>query len=104
MESTWNYSIEALSIVRKMFDQSSLKILNVLQIQEFQEQGVIVIPSVLTSDEVEKARLSLHRSLLAAGCDHNDLHDTASALRDLSSTGGSGSFFPFTLHFLISSY
>ena len=59
-------------------------------IEQFIRYGVVVIPSVLSMEEVSSALDSLKLSLLTKGCDVADLENTASSLTKLSSTGGSG--------------
>lgn len=62
------------------------------QIDEFIREGVIVLPALLSAQEVADARAGLHTSLLAEGVDVNDLtsKESANGLRILSSTNGSG--------------
>ena len=61
------------------------------QIEEFKERGVLVIPQVLQSHEVETARSGLHAFLAQKAGVHIDrLGDTAAGLTKFSSTGGSG--------------
>ena len=69
---------------------SSLIYLNDIQIQEFKSNGVLVIPSVLTNDEVDKCCDGYHDYLLKNGCDVKNLSETARSLSTLSSTNGSG--------------
>lgn len=59
-------------------------------LQAFVRDGVVVIPDVLCSSEVREALEGFNRSLLEKGCDTAQLSSTASALKDLSSTHGSG--------------
>ena len=60
------------------------------QVETFLRDGVLVVP-VLTVEEIEKARQGLHSHLkAAAGVDVDNLEETAGALRQLSSTNGSG--------------
>lgn len=60
------------------------------QLQHFIEHGYVVIPSVLTSEEITDARRGLHDMLRDAGVDVNDLASTAPNIAKLSSTAGSG--------------
>eukprot|EP00617_Octactis_speculum_P025009 CAMPEP_0185745074 /NCGR_PEP_ID=MMETSP1174-20130828/3371_1 /TAXON_ID=35687 /ORGANISM="Dictyocha speculum, Strain CCMP1381" /LENGTH=344 /DNA_ID=CAMNT_0028418871 /DNA_START=26 /DNA_END=1060 /DNA_ORIENTATION=- len=61
------------------------------QISTFCEDGVLVVPNVLSDVEVLAAREGLHEHLLTTcGVDLNDLESTADGLRRLSSTNGSG--------------
>eukprot|EP01039_Chlorochromonas_danica_P009832 gene9828-10875_t len=59
-------------------------------INEFIENGVVVVPNVLTTEEVEEARRGFHAMLQQYGVDVNDLENTGHALGQLSSTHGSG--------------
>lgn len=59
-------------------------------VQEFLDKGVTVIPSLLSEEEVARSRGGLHAFLSTHGVDAGRLAETASALRALSSTGGSG--------------
>lgn len=60
------------------------------QIEQFKTNGVIVIPNVLTPEEIAEARRGLHEELAKYGVDHNDLEGTGQHLTKLSSTGGAG--------------
>ncbi|TMW67954.1 hypothetical protein Poli38472_007626 [Pythium oligandrum] len=60
------------------------------QINEFLEKGVLVVPNVLTPEEVAEARQGLHNELAKYGVDHEDLENTGHNLKKLSSTGGAG--------------
>ncbi|CAI5709780.1 unnamed protein product [Hyaloperonospora brassicae] len=60
------------------------------QIQQFVEQGVLVVPDVLTPDQVAEARQGLHSELAKYGVDHENLQETGANLKKLSSTGGAG--------------
>uniref|UniRef100_A0AAV1UR86 Phytanoyl-CoA dioxygenase n=1 Tax=Peronospora matthiolae TaxID=2874970 RepID=A0AAV1UR86_9STRA len=60
------------------------------QIQEFVQQGVLVVPNVLTPGEVTEARQGLHSELAKYGVDHENLPETGDNLKKLSSTGGAG--------------
>jgi len=64
--------------------------LNNDQIDEFKRLGVLVIPSVLTNEEVDECCKGYYNSLLKHGCDVNNLEETAKSLSLLSSTNGSG--------------
>jgi hypothetical protein len=64
--------------------------LNERLVETFQRDGVVVIPNIISSEEVAIARTGLHSMLLQYGCDVNDLTNTAQALDKLSSTHGSG--------------
>ena len=59
------------------------------QIQQFLDDGVIVVP-VLSEDEVQRSRIGFHKDLKRLGCDPENLSSTASALSGISSTGGAG--------------
>ncbi|GAB9463664.1 hypothetical protein Gpo141_00001114 [Globisporangium polare] len=60
------------------------------QIDEFMRNGVVVIPNVLTPEEVAAARAGLHGELAKYDVDPNDLVATGDNLKKLSSTGGAG--------------
>lgn len=60
------------------------------QIQEFVEQGVLVVDDILTTDEVNDALVGLSETLSRYGVDTHDLEGTGYALSRLSSTHGSG--------------
>jgi Protein of unknown function (DUF1479) len=61
------------------------------QIKEFIENGVLVIPCVLSASEVDEARAGFHAQLKNGyGVDIADLASTADNLKQLSSTGGAG--------------
>ncbi|CAK4660410.1 hypothetical protein AeMF1_015120 [Aphanomyces euteiches] len=60
------------------------------QIAEFRDIGVLVVPNVLTKDEINTARSGLHAELKLYGVDHDNLAATAHNLKRLSSTGGAG--------------
>lgn len=64
--------------------------LSVEYLDTFIRDGVVIIPNIIGEFEVCEALDSLHRSLMAKGCNTSSLHDTASALKNLSSTNGSG--------------
>lgn len=59
-------------------------------VEEFISRGILVIPQVLTSDEIQQARKGFHDQLSSEGVNVNDLDATACNLKKLSSTGGSG--------------
>ncbi|GMF23730.1 unnamed protein product [Phytophthora lilii] len=54
------------------------------QVQQFIKQGVLVVPNVLTPEEVAEARRALHGELAKYGV------ETGDNLKKLSSTGGAG--------------
>jgi hypothetical protein len=60
------------------------------QVQEFVEQGVLVVDDILTADEVNAALMGLSETLSRYGVNTNDLDATGHALSPLSSTNGSG--------------
>jgi hypothetical protein len=60
------------------------------QIDEFIQNGVLVVPSVLSQLEIEETRQGFHQTLLEYGIDINNLAETGHALSALSSTNGSG--------------
>lgn len=60
------------------------------QVASFLEDGLVVVPSVLTPGEVAEARQGLHATLAGHGVEHGDLERTGVALRALSTTGGAG--------------
>jgi CheY-like chemotaxis protein len=59
-------------------------------VESFLDNGVVVIPNVLTAEEIAEARQGFHQTLRSYGCDVEDLEHTAKALEKLSSTYGSG--------------
>jgi hypothetical protein len=65
-------------------------ILSKEQIDEFIENGILVVPNVLNTDEIESAREGFHGTLLSYGVDVNNLEETGKNLSKLSSTKGSG--------------
>lgn len=71
-------------------NQMSRLCLDTSLIEEFKNNGVVVVPSVLTTDEVAAALRGLKTYLLACGCDEDNLMDTAGCLTSLSSTNGAG--------------
>ncbi|DAZ98396.1 TPA: hypothetical protein N0F65_000110 [Lagenidium giganteum] len=66
------------------------RLLTDAQIDEFRTNGVLVVPNLLSSDEVARARTGLHDELRRYEVDHNDLENTGDNLKKLSSTGGAG--------------
>lgn len=60
------------------------------QLATFERDGVLVVPGVLTPEEVAEARRGLHGELRSYGVDPENLDETAHHLRPLSSTNGSG--------------
>jgi hypothetical protein len=60
------------------------------QIDEFIENGILLVPNILNADEIETAREGLHQTLLSYGVDVNNLEETGKNLSKLSSTKGSG--------------
>lgn len=73
-----------------MNSNERLLILNDSQIDEFHKSGVLVIPSVLTGEEIDNCRNGFHDYLLKNGCNIRNLEDTSKSLSLLSSTNGSG--------------
>lgn len=59
-------------------------------IAEFIENGVVVIPDLLTTEEIDSTLRNLCQFLASSGCDSTDLANTAGALSNLSSTNGAG--------------
>lgn len=71
-------------------------------IECYLRDGFVVIPNVLSPEEVQSARDGLHRMLLDHGVDAKDLEHTGKALEKMSSTYGSGGvldmfYFPWKL-------
>eukprot|EP01084_Bolivina_argentea_P211751 360123_1 len=60
------------------------------QINEFKNNGVLVVPNVLNQQQISNSIQGLHESLLKYGIDSNNLQETAKQLNTLSSTGGAG--------------
>ena len=60
------------------------------QVQEFVENGVLVVDNILTKSEVNVAVDGLSQTLARHGVDTGNLGGTGHALRHLSSTNGSG--------------
>jgi hypothetical protein len=65
-------------------------VLSVEQIQEYLDFGILVVPNILTPQEVSNALQGLSETLLQYGIDANDLEATGHNLASLSSTNGSG--------------
>ena len=65
-------------------------ILSRAQIDEFINNGVLVVDNVLTESEISEARAGFHATLLSHNVDVNNLEATGAALKDLSSTDGAG--------------
>lgn len=74
----------------KTRDCSTREILNEEQIQQFIETGILVIPSIISEEELLQTREGFHEYLRSRGCDPANLEETAGNLASLSSTGGSG--------------
>ncbi len=73
-----------------MQSNSEKNILSTEQVQSFQNDGVLVVPNVLSSNEIRLALDGLHTSLLKYGVDTQNLKETGHNLVKLSSTNGSG--------------
>mmetsp|Transcript_17430 Transcript_17430/g.17520 ORF Transcript_17430/g.17520 Transcript_17430/m.17520 type:complete len:377 (+) Transcript_17430:221-1351(+) len=58
--------------------------------EEFKTRGIVVVPGVLTPDEVMRVRDEFHKSLIKHEVDVDNLQTTAHNLKSLSSTGGAG--------------
>ncbi|KAL7546247.1 hypothetical protein ACHAWF_009582, partial [Thalassiosira exigua] len=70
---------------------SSSSSLSPAQIATYLDAGVLVVPDVLSPDEVDEARRGLEATLLdECGVDANDLDGTGRGLVDASSTDGAG--------------
>eukprot|EP01084_Bolivina_argentea_P028658 53230_1 len=69
---------------------SKLITLTTEQINEFITNGVLVVPNVLTCNEINDSLDSLHKSLLKYEINTNNLIETAYNLNKLSTTGGAG--------------
>ena len=67
-----------------------LSLLSSSQIEEFRENGVLVVKNLLTAAEVETVRKDFHAFLAGYDVLHDNLTSTASNLSQLSSTGGAG--------------
>ena len=59
-------------------------------IEHYHEHGFVVVPGVLSAEEVLETRAGLHAHLLSRGVDVANLADTGHLLAQLSSTGGAG--------------
>lgn len=59
-------------------------------IDEFKDKGVVVIPSVLSVEEIAASLQQLKEYLNSRGCNEDDLLGTAGSLAKLSSTNGAG--------------
>lgn len=59
-------------------------------INEFINNGVVVVPNVIKSDLIEDTLSKLRIYLSSTGCDSEDLTTTAGSLAKLSSTNGAG--------------
>lgn len=78
-------------IERPEDNASEMTVLTPEQVSTFLRDGVLVVPGAITSSEVAECRAGLHAYLWnEAKVDVQDLHTTASGLRSLSSTNGSG--------------
>ena len=64
--------------------------MNEALIEHYKEHGFVVVPGVLSAEEVAETRSGLHAYLLSRGVDMNNLADTGHHLAQLSSTGGAG--------------
>lgn len=69
---------------------SSLVILSEEQIEEFINSGILVIPNIISNDEVQTILIGFSACLSKFGVDTNDLAKSSSSLSKLSSTNGSG--------------
>ena len=70
--------------------ETKQKVLTPNQIQTFQDNGLLVVPNILSPDQVKASKLKLHQTLLKYGVDTNDLKSTGHNLVKLSSTNGAG--------------
>ena len=73
-----------------MQDIKQTTILSDEQIQTFQNEGILIIPNILSSEEIQIALENLHTTLLQYDVDTNHLNETGHHLVKLSSTNGSG--------------
>ena len=64
-------------------------------IEKFEKDGVVVIPNILSSDELHKVRKGLHNALLSHKIDPLNLEETSKNITSLSSTGGAGGVLDF---------
>eukprot|EP01038_Epipyxis_sp_PR26KG_P012251 gene12251-16425_t len=70
---------------------SQLKYLSEVQINDFKQFGIVIIPQVLTTAEVNRTKLEFDEYIrTTTGCNEADLSNTAHNLSSLTSTGGSG--------------
>jgi hypothetical protein len=84
------------SYVRPNEVSSKTTVLTPEQVSTFMRDGVLVVPGALNSSEVADCRAGLHAYLWdEAKVDVQDLNATASGLRSLSSTNGSGGVLDF---------
>lgn len=60
------------------------------QLDEFLEQGVLVVDNMLSPSELKEAREGLSRTLFEHGVNVHNLEETGHFVKDLSSTNGSG--------------
>ncbi|GAX24710.1 hypothetical protein FisN_4Hh268 [Fistulifera solaris] len=72
-------------IVDKLFE-----VLSEEQIATFLNQGILVVPNVLSQEEVTEALSGLYETLASHGVEAHNLEETGKHLQQLSSTGGSG--------------
>lgn len=59
-------------------------------IDEFIRTGIVVIPNILKDSEIRESRRRFHNQLRTMDVDPDRLHETASGLAKMSSTGGAG--------------
>ena len=52
--------------------ETKQKVLTPNQIQTFQDNGLLVVPNILSPDQVKASKLKLHETLLKYGVDTND--------------------------------
>ena len=64
-------------------------------IEKFEKDGVVVIPNILSSDELDEVRKGLHKALLSHKVDPFNLKETSKNITSLSSTGGAGGVLDF---------
>jgi len=60
------------------------------KLDEFRQNGVVVIPSVISEKKVNQTLIDLDKYLSFVGVDSSDLQNTGNNLTKLSSTNGSG--------------
>jgi hypothetical protein len=70
--------------------EKTQRVLTQEQIDQFLDQGVLVVDNILSQSELNEANEGLSRTLAEFGIDANDLNGTGHALQSLSSTNGSG--------------